>query len=254
MPAPQYAKFMLRKGNTAAWFYAHVIWTDICNSNLPRSLQKSNQQVLATKGKNGWISPGSEGYDRNLASNKSTLKQNSWDTLRIYWCPILFRGKLHIEIFDETFPGETEEGAARVVEKVRAAVNIRCQAAASKPNIISVDRGRGFYNPGHGQITAPFKQALQDNGLTGIMGDNASKQPGAMADMMLHETAVAWVRYRLAATTPKENWRETREEYSTRLKRCCERVNQECDVEGLCRQYPKRLKLLHDKEGCRLKY
>ena len=95
---------------------------------------------------------------------------------------------------------------------------------------------------------------MEDNGLTAIMGDDASKQPGAMADMMLHETAVSWVRKRLAVTTPKENWLETREEYSTRLKRCCEKVNAECDVEGLCRQYPKRLKLLKDKEGGRLKY
>ena len=75
----------------------------------------------------------------------------------------------------------------------------------------------------------------------------------ALADMTLHETAVSWVRKRLAVTTPKKKWLETREEYSTRLKRCCDKVNAECDVEGLCRQYPKRLKLLKDKEGGRLK-
>ena len=165
-----------------------------------------------------------------------------------------FRGKLHIEIFDETFPGETAAGAAHLVEKVPAAVNIRFQAAASKPNIISVDRGRGFYNTGNGRIVATFKQALQENHFTAIMGEDASQQPGAMADMMLHETAVSWVRKRLAVTMPKENWLETREAYSSRLKRCCEQVNEECDVEGLCRQYPKRLKLLNEKDGARLKY
>ena len=76
------------------------------------------------------------------------------------------------------------------------------------------------------------------------------RQPGIMADMMLHETAVSWVRKRLAVTKPKENWFETREEYSARLKRCCDKVNAECDVEGLCRQYPRR----QNKEGGRLKY
>ena len=61
------------------------------------------------------------------------------------------------------------------------------------------------------------------------------RQPGILVDMMLHETAVSWVRKQLAVTTPKENWLETPEEYSTRLKRCCDKVNAECDVEGLWR-------------------
>ena len=81
------------------------------------------------------------------------------------------------------------------------------------------------------------------------------RQPGIMDDMMLTAVSwVSWLRKRLAVTTPKGNWLETREEYSNRLKRCCDKVNAERDVEGLCRQYPKRLKLLKDKEGGRLKY
>ena len=38
-----------------------------------------------------------------------------------------------------------------------------------------------------------------------------------------------------------------------RLKRCCEEVNKTCDVEGLCQGYPKRVKLLQQKQGGRLK-
>ena len=38
-----------------------------------------------------------------------------------------------------------------------------------------------------------------------------------------------------------------------RLKRCCEEVNRECDVEGLCQGFPKRIKLLQAKEGQRVK-
>ena len=32
--------------------------------------------------------------------------------------------------------------------------------------------------------------------------------------------------------TPKKCWEETREAYGRRLKRCCDDVNQTCDVEG----------------------
>ena len=38
-----------------------------------------------------------------------------------------------------------------------------------------------------------------------------------------------------------------------RLKRCCEEVNKECNVEGLCKGLPKRMKLLQDRDGDRLK-
>lgn len=75
-----------------------------------------------------------------------------------------------------------------------------------------------------------------------------------MQDFLLHETAVSWLRHRLAQSTPEKCWAETRPEYGRRLKRCCEEVNTDLDVEGLCKGLPKRLKMLSDKEGDRLKY
>ena len=86
------------------------------------------------------------------------------------------------------------------------------------------------------------------------MGDNAVKQPGSMQDFLLHETAVSWLRHRLAQSTPRQCWLETRPEYASRLKRCCEEVNTDLDVEGLCKQLPKRMKTLDDRKGGRLKY
>ena len=85
-----------------------------------------------------------------------------------------------------------------------------------------------------------------------IMGNNARSQPGSLQDVLLHETAVSWLRTRLTRSTPKNCWDETREQYGRRLKRCCEEVNKECDVEGLCQGFPKRMKRLKDKEGERL--
>ena len=59
---------------------------------------------------------------------------------------------------------------------------------------------------------------------------------------------------RLACTVPVQCWEETRQEYSTRLKRCCEHINDEHDVDALCRAFPKRCKKMEDAQGGRLSY
>ena len=40
-------------GRTEKWFYNNVVWTDICNSVLPRSERKTSEQALARKGRKG---------------------------------------------------------------------------------------------------------------------------------------------------------------------------------------------------------
>ena len=40
------------------------------------------------------------------------MKRNSSDTIRVWWIPILTRGKFHIEVLPDDFPGETPAGAA----------------------------------------------------------------------------------------------------------------------------------------------
>jgi len=141
-----------------------------------------------------------------------------------------------------------------LVAKVRSALNVRFQAAPSQPGIVFTDRGRGFYAPNSGVITPQYKQALADNDLRAFMGDNAVMQPGSMQDFLLHETAVSWLRKRLAESTPRYCWTETRPQYGQRLKRCCEEVNKDLDVEGLSNGTNKRLKKLHDSGGGRLRY
>ena len=210
--------------------------------------------TLARKANKGWQSPGSELSSENAKGNPESLKQGSWNTMRIWWFPMLARGKLHVDTLDENFPGETPEGAAALVAKVRSSLNLRFQNEASKPEVLFTDRGRGFFAPNSGAITTEYEHALTEHDLQAFMGDDASRQPGSMQDFLLHETAVSWLRHRLAQSTPKECWKETRPEYGSRLKRCCDEVNRDLDVEGLCKQLPKRLKLLKDTEGDRLKY
>ena len=63
----------------------------------------------------------------NVPVPKALRKINSSGTVRVWWIPILTRGKLHIAELPDKFSGETEEGAALMVSKVRAALNIRFQ-------------------------------------------------------------------------------------------------------------------------------
>ena len=250
----KFADYLLALHHNSVWFFNNLVWTDLCNSIIPLSEKKANEMALARKAKKGWISPGSELSAENSKGHPEALKQRSWNTMRIWWFPMLSRGKLHVDVFDENFAGETPEGAAELVGKVRSALNVRFQSAASQPKVLFTDRGRGFYFPNSGAITSEYKQALADNELQAFMGNNAVRQPGSMQDFLLHETAVSWLRHRLAQSTPMKCWTETRQEYGRRLKRCCEEVNKDLDVEGLNQQLPRRLKLLKEKEGGRLKW
>jgi hypothetical protein len=249
-----YSKLVLSWGHTEAWYFKRVIWTDICNSILPLTETKANEQALARKGKRGWGSDGCELHSQNLRGKAEALKQKSWDTMKVWWAPILCRGKLHVELLDSEFPGEVPEGARQLVEKVRAAVNIRFQQEATKPDMVMVDRGRGFWTPNSGKITPEFKAALREQGLRTVMGEDAVKQPGQLQEVLLHETAVSWLRCRLGRSAPAQSWLETREQYGARLKRCCDEINKDLDVDDLCRAFPKRCKLLDDAEGGRLRH
>ena len=167
----RYADLVLGWAHTALWYYNNVVWTDLCSSIIPLSEKKATELALARKGKKGWLSPGSEMENQNLAGKRESLKQKSWGTMGIWWFPVLCKGKLHVYYFGRNFPGEKPAGARLLVEKVRSAVNVRFQ----------------------------------------------------------------------------------NDEYGRRLKRCCDEVNKKYDVEGLCQGYPKRMKLLQQKQGGRLK-
>ena len=179
------------------------------------------------------------------------MKTKSTGTIKVWFVPILVRGKFHIEALPDNFPGETEEGAETMVAKVRAALNIRFQGG-NAPKVLFTDRGNGFYDSGSGVITAGYRNALAQHGLKAFMRENAARQPGQLQEVMLHETAMAWVRQRLKRTVPSQPWKETVEEYRTRLKSVAAYINANYNVEGLCRELPLRIKLLLEAEGDRI--
>ena len=120
------------------------------------------------------------------------------------------------------------------------------------PKILFSDRGNGFYDTATGNITAGYKNALREHNLKCFFGDNASVQPGQLQDLLLHETAMAWMRDRLKKTHPRKPWEETVEQYCSRLKECAAHCNNKYDVDGLCREVPQRLRILLDKGGDRI--
>ena len=238
--------------HTPRWYFEKVVYTDICNSVLPRTETKAEEQALARKGGKGWVSEGSQLASESLRGRRETLKQNSTDTERIYWAPFLACGKLHVELLPETFPGDAPAGAEAFVHKLRSAINIRFQGGGFQaPQIVWTDRGPCFFH-GNGHITPQFRNALAENGLKHFWGEDASVQPGQLQEVHPHETAVSWLRYQLMISVPRHAWKETREQYGARLKACAAKINASYDVDGLCRALPRRIQALVDNEGDRI--
>ena len=150
----------------------------------------------------------------------------------MFYAPVLARGKLYVALLGNAFPGETPAGAAMVVAKVRAILNVHYRGG-SQPDIVFTDRGQGFFAIANGKITSEYAGALREHGLRAFMGANAARQPGDLKELMLHETAVAWLTRRLTVTTPARAWEETPETFGARLKDAATYVN-EHHVVGRC--------------------
>ena len=247
----QWGLYMLSLGWQPWWIFKDVVWTDICNTILPRSEKKHLEIVLSNKGGKGWSSSKTKLQSKKLRGKPEARKQKSYGTIKVWWAPVLTRGKLHVEMLGQGFPGECQEGAAILVAKVRAALNIRFQGG-DQPKTLFVDRGQGFFATNGGRISDPYKEALREHGLRSHCGDDGSRQPGSSGDLMLHETAVAWIRYRERKTLPREPWNETVEEYTSRLKAIVQHCNDNHDIDSLCREFPDRMQMLVDNEGDRI--
>ena len=233
------------------WCYKNLIWTDICNSILANCESMHHKQVMARKGRKGWGSKATRKKSKNLVGDKGPIKQNQWGTTRVWWAPILSRGKLHIEILGTNFPGENADGAAVLAAHVRKVVNMRFRGA-DQPKTLFLDRGQGFWDKTTGIITEEFKAALRENSLKTFYGDDASAQPGALHEVHLHETSVSWIRYQESQTRPREAWKETVDEFTTRMRGIAQDINSRLDVDGLCRALPKRLAQLKANTGDRI--
>ena len=189
----RFCRYMLRLPHTDEWYYKNLIWLDLCNDIIPTSERMAAKQALARKGGKGWMSPDCREYSRNLRGDKMPIKQKSADTYRVWWMPVLMRGKLHIEIFNAEFPGENAAGAVLAAERLRPILNVRFGRCPSEPKVVFTDKGKCFYDGVTGEIRQGWKDALKSSGVKPFMGDDASAQSGTLGDVLLHETAVSWV-------------------------------------------------------------
>ena len=186
----------------------------------------------------------------NMRGNKRELVLAGRECVRVFWMPVLARGKLHVEMLGSDFPGDHVSGMQTFVHKLRVSLNSRFRD--DQPDLVFVDRGGGFYQA-DGTITDEFKSALQEHDLTAFHGHDASVQPGSSGDLWLHETTVSWLRHRLAVTMPAEPWGETVEDFGARLKAATTYVNQHHDVKSLCEEMPQRMHdLVYETKGQRL--
>ena len=81
-----------------------------------------------------------------------------------------------------------------------------------------------------------------------------AQAPQRSQELMLYETAMAWVIHRLKATRSARAWEETEAEFGERLRSVAEYINTTFDVESLCKGLPQRIAKLRDAKGDRLKF
>ena len=159
---------------------------------------------------------------------------------------------LSVGILGTEFPREKTEGAKLLVAAVRKALNIRFQNA-SAPTILFVDRGPGFWAPNM-ENTPAFKEALQADNPKTYYKDDASRQPGNLQEVMLHETAVSWIRRREATMRMTKPWEETPHQCSVRMKDIVQEINDTLNVDGLCRAFKERVNKLVERGGDRISH
>lgn len=244
------AQYIQRYGKSPQWWAQHVVWFDPCCSILPGSKRQYEHMCQALKGKKRLISDNAKQYSSNLSGKTTAIKQIGEGT-RVNWFNVLCRGIIHVE----TMPAEWKldgTGLAAFVERLPRILHQILGPGAKLPRTVFTDRGTGMYTP-VGKIVNKYAEALRSAGFVPYWGSDAQRQSPDMGDMLLHETAVAWLRKYLRTSRPEAlPWQETKEMWSRRVQQAVAFANQKYDVAGLCREFPSRLQTCIDNGGERL--
>ena len=252
----QWAEDMLSKGHQARWYLNHCIWLDPCSSIIPGSQKTAFDHQQARFGKRKrWMSEGSKGKSRNLKPSPYAGKQSQWGDKRVWWFIVMAKGRVHMEIMPDGWR-QNGEGQAYMISLLPGIIHTLCGGTCKPPAVLFTDRGPGFFHPSTGTITPEYAAALDHHGCTAWAGDHSKWQPPAIADILLHETAVSWVRqylrthpFKLTTTPSAGSIRLAR-----LLKEAAMHINEYYKVEQLCLDLPKRLKELVANEGDRLRH
>ncbi len=238
---------------TAAWFYNNVVWIDPCASILPTSYKQWLRQKQALSGDKEWISDDAKMEDPNLRGRKTALHQCSWEGKRMNWVITLTRGQVGVDILPEDWTLDGP-GMATVVRRLEERLRDMLDADCSLPGVIMSDRGAGMFAPS-GLVVAAYEQAVRDCNFRLLWGADAKQQSPDMPDLLLHETAVGWLRGVLRRTKPEvKPWLETPAQWSRWVMKALDEVDHNYDAEGLCQQFSDRVEECFAAEGERLSY
>ena len=237
---------------TATWFFNNVVWIDPCSSILPGSYKQWLRMKQALKGEKGWVSDNAKGKNRNRRGPKTALSQTTWEGTKMNWVIILARGVISVDILPLDWELDSE-GMATVVRRLGGRLRDMLGDDARLPRTLMTDRGTGMYAPS-GRVTNAYDCAVDECGFKLFWGPDAKQQSPEMPDLLLHETAVSWVRNALRRMKPETMpWKEGPAQWSRRMMRAVGEANLS-DVNGLCRQFPERVEECIAAGGAKLAY
>ena len=249
-----WAERLLRLVLRPVWFHRNVLWIDLCSSVLPGNPKKAlDQQQAGYNKRKRLMSPGAAASSVNMGGSDTAEKQCSFGDTRVYWGVVLARGVLGATVFthaagQDAYPGETPEGMRQFVSRLPEMLDQMLGHETAKPRTIFSDRGPGFYHRALGTITGEYETACREHNFRPLAGNNSKQgphaQPPDIADVLLHETAIAWMRPLLFKTRPSKPWEETPQQFATRIHDAVAYVNANYEVSRLCKEFPDRLMAL----------
>ena len=109
----------------------------------------------------------------------------------MWWMTVVSRNKVRLHFLGETWE-PTGHYVALFVRELPDILNKMFGKDAIKPRVLFTDRGSGMYQGRVGTINQEYKKSVDKNGFRTFAGDDASWQPGDLADLFMHETVAAW--------------------------------------------------------------
>ena len=166
---------------------------------------------------------------------------------------MLARGVVHFEVLGSSWE-QTGEGQAEFVSRLGDILRKMVGPGAKLPRVVCTDRGPGLFTQ-NGYFIREYKDALAQHGFRAYAGAyDGTSQPGDLADCWPHERIVSWAKYWLSKhPVPKlANMDRVEELVGLRLAECAQHVNDNLDVDAVCRGWPKAMRMLKASGGDRL--
>ena len=146
---------------------------------------------------------------------------------------VVTRGVVHAEAIPEDWKSDGE-GLADFVQRLPEALRYMLGPDARLPRMLFTDRGTGMYTS-TGKVVAAYNRSEKECGFRLYWGDDASQQSPDMGDLLVHETAVAWLRQRMMREKPVVlPWEETQEQWIQRARRAVQHINDHVNARGVC--------------------